>query len=138
MADKMILKLQDIAARYEELSAKMSDPGIIADTAKWTEIAKAQAEISETAQKYFEYAECEKQMNAAAEAEKTESDPEMRALFSDEVQSCRQKLESLREELKILLLPKDKNDERNCIMEIRGGAGGDEAALFAYELYRMY
>lgn len=138
MADKMILKLQDIAARYEELSKEMSDPVIIADTQKWTEIAKAQAEISETAQKYFEYAECERQMSAAAEAEKAESDPEMRALFSEEVQSCKERLESLREELKILLLPKDKNDERNCIMEIRGGAGGDEAALFAYELYRMY
>ena len=136
--DKMIQKLQDIYARYEELSQKMSDPGVISDTQKWTEIAKAQSDISETALKYAEYAECEKQMSDAAEAEKSESDPEMRALFSEEVQSCKQKLEALREELKILLLPKDKNDERNCIMEIRGGAGGDEAALFAYELYRMY
>ena len=136
--DKMILKLQDIYARYEELSRQMSDPEVISDTAKWTEIAKAQAEISETAQKYAEYAECEKQMADAAEAEKAESDPEMKALFSEEVQSCKEKLQALREELKILLLPKDKNDERNCIMEIRGGAGGDEAALFAYELYRMY
>ena len=134
----MILKLQDIYARYEELSKQMSDPEVISDTAKWTEIAKAQAEISETAQKYAEYAECERQMNDAAEAEKAESDPEMKALFSEEVQSCKEKLQALREELKILLLPKDKNDERNCIMEIRGGAGGDEAALFAYELYRMY
>lgn len=136
--DKMILKLQDIYARYEELSRQMSDPEVISDTAKWTEIAKAQAEISETAQKYAEYAECERQMNDAAEAEKAESDPDMKALFSEEVQSCKEKLQALREELKILLLPKDKNDERNCIMEIRGGAGGDEAALFAYELYRMY
>lgn len=136
--DKMILKLQDIYARYEELSKQMSDPEVISDTAKWTEIAKAQAEIAETAQKYAEYAECERQMADAAEAEKAESDPEMKALFSEEVQSCKEKLQALREELKILLLPKDKNDERNCIMEIRGGAGGDEAALFAYELYRMY
>ena len=136
--DKMILKLQDIYARYEELSKQMSDPEVISDTAKWTEIAKAQSEISETAQKYAEYAECEKQMTDAAEAEKAESDPEMKSLFAEEVQSCKEKLNTLREELKILLLPKDKNDERNCIMEIRGGAGGDEAALFAYELYRMY
>ena len=136
--DKMILKLQDIYARYEELSKQMSDPEVISDTAKWTEIAKAQAEISEAAQKYAEYADCERQMNDAAEAEKAESDPDMKALFSEEVQSCKEKLQALREELKILLLPKDKNDERNCIMEIRGGAGGDEAALFAYELYRMY
>ena len=138
MADKMILKLKDIYARYEELSEKMSDPAVIADTAEWTKIAKAQAEISETAQKYSEYAEVERQMTDAEEALKTESDAEMRELFSAEVLDCKEKLEVLRNELKILLLPKDKNDDRNCIMEIRGGAGGEEAALFAYELYRMY
>ena len=138
MADKMIEKLADIYARYGELSNQMSDPEIISDTKRWTEIAKAQAEISETALKYAEYAECEKQLNDAQEAEKAESDPEMRALFQEEVFSCREKLALLREELKILLLPKDKNDDRNCIVEIRGGAGGEEAALFAYELYRMY
>lgn len=136
--DKMILKLQGIYARYEELSKQMSDLEVISDTQKWTEIAKAQAEISETAQKYAEYAACEKEMEQAAEAEKSESDPEMKSMFSDEVQACKQKLDGIREELKILLLPKDKNDERNCIMEIRSGAGGEEAALFAYELYRMY
>ena len=138
MADKMIEKLADIYARYGELTKQMSDPAIISDTKLWTEIAKAQAEISETALKYAEYAECEKQLTDATEAEKTESDPEMRSMFQEEVQSCREKLASLREELKILLLPKDKNDDRNCIVEIRGGAGGEEAALFAYELYRMY
>lgn len=116
----------------------MSDPDVISDTQKWTEIAKAQAEIAETAQKYAEYSACEKEMADAAEAEKNESDPEMKAMFSEEVQSCKEKLEGIREELKILLLPKDKNDDRNCIMEIRAGAGGEEAALFAYELYRMY
>ena len=138
MADKMIEKLADIYARYGELTKQMSDPAIISDTKLWTEIAKAQAEISETALKYAEYAECERQLSDAEEAEKTESDPEMRAMFQEEVQDCRGKLASLKEELKILLLPKDKNDDRNCIVEIRGGAGGEEAALFAYELYRMY
>lgn len=138
MADKMIEKLADIYARYGELTKQMSDPVVISDTKRWTEIAKAQAEISETALKYAEYSECERQLNDAAEAEKAESDPEMRAMFSEEVFACREKLSALREELKILLLPKDKNDDRNCIVEIRGGAGGEEAALFAYELYRMY
>ena len=138
MADKMIEKLADIYARYGELTKQMSDPAIISDTKLWTDTAKAQAEISETALKYAEYAECEKQLKDAEEAEKTETDPEMRAMFSEEVYSCREKLASIREELKILLLPKDKNDDRNCIVEIRGGAGGEEAALFAYELYRMY
>ncbi|MDE7083308.1 MAG: peptide chain release factor 1 [Clostridia bacterium] len=134
----MIGKLKDIYARYEELSEKMSDPAIISDTAEWTKIAKAQAEISETAQKYAEYAEVEKQKQQAEDAVKTEADPEMRELLYAEVEDCKQKLNALTEELKILLLPKDKNDDRNCIIEIRGGAGGEEAALFAYELYRMY
>lgn len=137
MAD-MISKLKDIYARYEELSEKMSDPAVISDTAEWTKIAKAQSEIAETAQKYAEYAEVERQKAQAEEAVKTEPDLEMRELLYAEIEDCKQKLTALTEELKILLLPKDKNDDRNCIIEIRGGAGGEEAALFAYELYRMY
>lgn len=138
MQDTMIAKCEDIYRRYVELSQKMSEPDVISDTAEWTRLAKAQAELSEPALKYAEYAECERQMIAAAEAEKTETDSEMREMFAAEAEECSQKLQVLREELKLLLLPKDKNDERNCIVEIRGGAGGEEAALFAAELYRMY
>ena len=116
----------------------MSDPAVISDTAEWTKTAKAQSELTETAQKYEEYAEVERQKIQAEDALKTETDPEMRELLETECQECARKLEVLTEELKILLLPKDKNDDRNCIVEIRGGAGGEEAALFAYELYRMY
>lgn len=136
--DKMIEKLKSIYDRYTQLTQEMAKPEIIADAEQWTNLAKSQAEIAETAQKYAEYAEVERQMNAAAEAEKSETDPEMKELFSAEVLSCKEKCEKLLGELKILLLPKDKNDEKNCIMEIRAGAGGEEAALFAYELYRMY
>ncbi len=135
---KMIEKLKDIYARYEELSEKMSDPSVIADTALWTETAKAQAEISETALKYAEYAQTERRKEQAEEAAKMESDPEMKELLAEEIEECKRQLLALTDELKILLLPKDKNDDRNCIVEIRGGAGGEEAALFAYELYRMY
>ena len=99
MQDKMILKLKDIYARYEELSRLMSDPEVIADTAKWTEVAKAQAEISETAQKYAEYAECERQLLSAEEAAKTETDADMRELFAEEAGVCRKKLAEIREEL---------------------------------------
>ena len=134
----MFSKLKDVYARYEELSEKMSAPEIIADASEWTKVAKAQAEIAETAQKYAEYAETERQKNQPEEALKTETDPEMRELLYAETEECKQKLNALTDELKILLLPKDKNDDRNCIVEIRGGAGGEEAALFAYELYRMY
>lgn len=136
--DKMLLKLADIYERYRDLSEKMSDPDVIADTAQWTKIAKEQSDLSEPALKYEEYLSVERQMNDADEAAKSETDAEMKTLLTDEVYACKQKLEDIREELKILLLPKDKNDDRNCIMEIRGGAGGEEAALFAYELYRMY
>ena len=135
---KMIEKIKDIYARYEELSEKMSDPAVISDTAEWTKIAKAQSELAETAQKYAEYAEVERRKAQAEDAIKTEPDLEMRELFYTEIEDCKQKLSALTEELKVLLLPKDKNDDRNCIIEIRGGAGGEEAALFAYELYRMY
>lgn len=138
MKKEMFGKLKAVYERYSELSKKMSDPAVIADTAEWTKIAKAQAEITETATKYAEYVEAERQMNAAQEEAKRESDPEMKALFEEEAENCKKRTEELTEELKILLLPKDKNDDRNCIMEIRGGAGGEEAALFAYELYRMY
>ncbi len=138
MRNQFFEKLKTIYARYEELSEKLSSPEVISSPALFTETAKAQSELAETAQKYAEYAETERQMNAAAETLKTETDAEMRELFAAETESCLKKLGELEEELRILLLPKDKNDDRNCIMEIRGGAGGEEAALFAYELYRMY
>ena len=138
MTDKMIAKLKDIYARYEELSQKMSDPAVISDTAEWTKTAKAQAEIAETAQKYAEYTEAERRLNDAAEAEKTESDPEMKEMAQEEIQRAKADMERLREELKLLLLPRDPNDGKNVVMEIRGGVGGEEAALFAGELLRMY
>ncbi|MDE6441872.1 MAG: peptide chain release factor 1 [Clostridia bacterium] len=138
MKEKFLIKLEEIYKRYCELSDKLADPAVISDTAEWTKIAKDQAEISEPSLKYAEYEKTLKQMTDAEEAAKAETDPEMKELFSAEVQDCNEKLRTLKNELKILLLPKDKNDDRNCIMEIRGGAGGEEAALFAYELYRMY
>ena len=136
--EKFLLKLEEIYNRYCELSEKLSDPAVISDTALWTKIAKDQAEIYEPAQKWEEYSKILKQKTEAEEAIKHETDREMRELLNEEVLSCNEKLEALKSEIKILLLPKDKNDDRNCIMEIRGGAGGEEAALFAYELYRMY
>ena len=138
MQDKFLLKLEDIRRRYEELSARLADPAVIADAAEFTKAAKAQSEIQEPCEKYEEYLAAVKEREQASEAEKSETDAEMKALFSEEAESCAKKCEELKEELKILLLPKDKNDDRNCIVEIRGGAGGEEAALFAYELYRMY
>ncbi|MDE6105050.1 MAG: peptide chain release factor 1 [Clostridia bacterium] len=134
----MIKKLEEIYKRYCGLSEKLIDPAVISDTAEWTKTAKEQAELTEVAQKYEEFAKAEKQRTDAEQALKTETDAEMRELLQTEIEECSERTESLTNDLKILLLPKDKNDDRNCIMEIRGGAGGEEAALFAYELYRMY
>ncbi len=134
----IITRLKDIYDKYNSLSQKLSDPEVIGDAAEWAKLAKEQSELTEPAEKYSQYMSVQKRMTDAEEALKTETDPEMRQLLSEEVYSCKDELSSLTEEIKIILLPKDKNDERNCIMEIRAGAGGEEAALFAYELYRMY
>lgn len=131
-------KIREIYDRYNALTAKLADGGIAVGGEEWTKIAKEQSELSEMAQKYEEYLAEERKISLAEEALKTETDAEMRELLNDEIYGSRKKLEEIEGELKILLLPKDKNDDRNCIMEIRGGAGGDEAALFAAQLYRMY
>ncbi len=134
----MLKRLDDILKRYEFLSAQLSDPAVISDMGTWQKYSKEHSEIGETAEKYLQYLACEKEMKEAFAQAETEGDKEMRQLFSDEGYACKEKLSALKEELKILLLPKDKNDERSCILEIRAGAGGEEAALFAAELCRMY
>jgi len=134
----MTTKILDIYKRYQSLTQKLLDPSVPAGSEEWTKIAKEQSELSEPATKYEEYLKEQKDLTEAEEALKSETDSEMRELLNDEVYSCKRRLGEIEEELKILLLPKDKNDDRNCIMEIRGGAGGEEAALFAGELYQMY
>ena len=131
-------KIKEIYNRYGALTEKLSDGSVAVGGEEWSKIAKEQAELSEPAQKYEEYLVEERKLSQAEEAVKTETDAEMRELLNEEIFTCKKRLEEIEGELKILLLPKDKNDDRNCIMEIRGGAGGDEAALFAAELYRMY
>ncbi|MCD8308259.1 MAG: peptide chain release factor 1 [Clostridia bacterium] len=131
-------KLQEIYDKYLALSDKMAQPEIIADSEQWTKIAKEQADISETALKYAEYRKVYTDLESTRQALSAETDRDMRQLLEEEEHALRAKLASVEEELKILLLPKDKNDDRNCIMEIRAGAGGEEAALFAASLYRMY
>lgn len=131
-------KICDIYNRYKTLTEKLSDPSIPAGSEEWTKIAKEQSELMETASKYEEYIAEQKKAVQAEEELRTETDGEMRELLNEELLSCKRRMDEIDEELKILLLPKDKNDDRNCIMEIRGGAGGEEAALFAAELYQMY
>ena len=133
----MFSKLKEIYARYEKLSERLADPAVLSDMELWTKLSKDRAEIEEVAEAYRAYLKKEGEMNAAlAEAEAETG--EMRELLLEEGRALKESLADAETALKILLLPKDKNDERNCTLEIRAGAGGEEAALFAYKLYRMY
>ena len=134
----MLKKLQDIKKRYEFLSEQLADSDVIADMGTWQKYSKEQSDLTETVEKYVEYLETERQMTDAFTLAETETDGEMKKMLLDEGYDCKEKLATLLGELKILLLPKDKNDERGCILEIRAGTGGEEAALFAGELCRMY
>ena len=134
----MLKKLDDIKKRYDFLSEKLADNEVISDMATWQKYSKEQSDLTETVEKYVEYLETERQMTDAFALAETETDAEMKKMLLDEGYDCKEKLAVLLGELKILLLPKDKNDERGCILEIRAGTGGEEAALFAGELCRMY
>ena len=131
----MFQRLEAVEKRYEELNKKIADPEIIAKTTEWTAYMKEHAEIEEVVLKYKEY---KKVKEALQEAEEMLSDPEMKELAEEEARKSREQIPKIEEELKILLIPKDPDDDKNIICEIRGGAGGDEAALFAGTLFRMY
>lgn len=134
----MFEKLAFIEERYEQLSKQISDPDIIADQEKWRKLMKEHSDITPIVEKYREYKKCKDDIEGAQEILKEETDPELKEMAQAEIEDAKESIEKIAEELKILLLPKDPNDEKNVIIEIRGGAGGDEAALFAADLFRMY
>ncbi|MGN0819954.1 MAG: peptide chain release factor 1 [Christensenellaceae bacterium] len=134
----MIAKLEGILERFNKLTELISDPQVIAKIDDWQKYVKERAEIEDTANKYLEYKKVEKERQDASELLRTETDKEMKDMLEAEIYDCKDKLQAITEELKYLLIPKDPNDDKNVILEIRGGAGGEEAALFAAELYRMY
>ncbi len=134
----MLKKSQEILNRYRFLEEKLSDSSVIGDMPTWQKYSKEQAEIRETAEKYEEYLSVEREMNDAFALAEEETDAEMKKMLTDEGYACKERLAKIVGELKVLLLPKDKNDEKNCILEIRAGTGGEEAALFAGDLCRMY
>ena len=131
----MLEKLEAVEARYEELNKLISDPAVISDQNSFKKYMKEQSGLVDVVEKYREYKKTKQNMDDALEMM---SDPEMKEMAEAEYYESKEKLQELEEELKILLLPKDVNDDNNVIIEIRGGAGGDEAALFAHTLYRMY
>ncbi len=134
----MFKKLDELLKRYQFLSEKLSDSEVIADMGTWQKYSKEQSDLTETAEKYTEYLTKEKEMQDAFDLSELETDAEMKKMLLDEGYACKERLAEIVGELKILLLPKDKNDEKSCILEIRAGTGGEEAALFAGDLCRMY
>lgn len=134
----MIDKLDKIKERFEFLNDELSKAEVCSDAEKYGKYSKERAELEETAETYGKYLAAEKEMNDAFSLAEEESDKEMKDLLLAEGYECKEKLAALKEDLKILLLPKDENDEKSCVLEIRAGAGGEEAALFAAVLCRMY
>jgi len=134
----MFDRLDELQSKYASLSEAVSDPAVIADTNKWRTYMKEHSELSPIMETYREYKRLQTGLEEAKTLLEEESDNELRQLAKEEIKESQEALERVTEELKILLLPKDPNDEKNVLVEIRGGAGGDEAALFANSLYRMY
>ncbi len=131
----MFQKLEDVEKRYEELNSKISDPEVISNQNEWKKLMKEHAEITDIVEKYREYKKVKQNLE---EAKAMLDDKELRELAEIEIEEAKEKLPKIEDELKILLIPKDPNDDKNVICEIRGGAGGEEAALFAGTLFRMY
>ena len=133
----MFDRLEDLVRKYEELQAELASPEAASDMNRFRKLMKEQAELAPLVEAYADYKKAKEDI-AEAEELLSENDPESKELAKEELADAKERVEQGEQKLKILLLPKDPNDEKNVIMEIRAGAGGDEAALFASELYRMY
>ena len=134
----MFDRLEDLLQRFEELMLELNDPSIANDQDRFRKMMKEQANLTPIVEAYREYKQCRDTVEESLAILDEESDEEMRELAKEELNDSKARIEELENELKILLLPKDPNDDKNVIVEIRAGAGGDEAALFAAEIYRMY
>ena len=134
----MFDKLDDLLMRFEEILNMLNDPAVIADQARFQKLMKEQGSLQPIVDAYREYRKCNETIDDSLAMLDEESDEEMREMLKEELAQARKQIGELEQKLKILLLPKDPNDDKNVIVEIRAGAGGDEAALFAAEIYRMY
>ena len=134
----MFDKLEDMLVRYEEIMNELNEPDVTNNQARFRKLMKDQSDLTPLVEAYTEYKKCKETVADSLEMLDMESDEDMRELLKEELNDAKKRIEELEDELKILLLPKDPNDDKNVIVEIRAGAGGDEAALFAAELYRMY
>ena len=134
----MFNRLEDLLIRFEESMSELNEPSVINDQARFQKLMKEQSDLQPIVDAYKEYKDCKQTVEDSLVMLGEESDEEMREMLKEELNDAKKRIEELEHELKILLLPKDPNDEKNVIVEIRAGAGGDEAALFAAEVYRMY
>ena len=134
----MFDKLEDLLQRFEELQNELSDPSVVNDQARFRKLMKEQNDLTDIVAEYKRYKQTKQDIEDSLAMLDEESDEEMRELAKQELAEAKERLEECEQNLKILLIPKDPNDDKNVIVEIRAGAGGDEAALFAAELYRMY
>ena len=134
----MFDRLEDIVKHYEELMFELNNPSVAEDQKRFRELMKEQSDLTPLVETYKEYKQAKQDVEDSLAMLDEENDEEMREMAKEELSDAKKRIEELEHELKILLLPKDPNDDKNIILEIRAGAGGDEAALFAAELYRMY
>lgn len=135
---KMFDKLDDLLRRYEEMMNELHEPDVVNNQERFRKLMKEQSDLAPLVEAYTEYKKCKQDIEDSLAMLESESDEEMREMLKEELSEAKKRVEELEQELKILLLPKDPNDDKNVIVEIRAGAGGDEAALFAAEIYRMY
>ena len=134
----MFDKLEALIARFEEIMNELNEPTVTENQKRFRALMKEQSDLTPIVEAYKEYKKCNETVEDSLAMLESESDEEMREMLKEELNDSRKRIEELEKELKILLLPKDPNDDKNVIVEIRAGAGGDEAALFAAEIYRMY
>ncbi|MGB0216844.1 peptide chain release factor 1 [Alteromonas alba] len=137
MKESVVIKLENLVERFAEVQALLSDPGVIGDQDKFRALSKEFSQLEDVVAGFNAYKQAEEDL-ASAEEMMAEDDAEMREMAQEEMKTAKQEIERLEAELQILLLPRDPNDDRNCFLEIRAGAGGDEAAIFAGDLFRMY
>src|SRR5438105_1917234 len=133
----MFERLDQTEAKYEELERSLASPEVISDSSRYQKAAKAHSELTPMVEKYREYKDLKRGIAESKAMLTEETDPEMRAYAQEELTKLEARATTVEQELKILILPKDPNDEKNIVLEIRAGTGGDEATLFAAEMFRM-
>ena len=134
----MFDRLEDLLIRFEEIMGELHEPTVTANQERFRRLMKEQSDLTPIVEAYGEYKKCRQETEDSLAMLEEENDEEMREMIKETLSESKKRTEELEQELKVLLLPKDPNDEKNVIVEIRAGAGGDEAALFAAEIYRMY